>query len=77
MIVCSVKEIYLDILVIQIKAYHGEYVGCFKSNIDLLNKYICLFENSVQMARKVTKMLFRVNRHCFAILDFKLPTYSP
>ena len=23
---------------------HGEYVGCFKSNIDLLNKDICIFE---------------------------------
>ena len=30
-----------------------EYAGGFKSNIDLLNKYICIFKNSVQMAGKV------------------------
>ena len=45
---------------------HGEYVGGIKSNIDLLNKYICMFKNSVQMAEKVPKMLFRVNWHCFS-----------
>ena len=32
---------------------HGEYVGCFKSNIDLSNKYICIFRNSVKKAQKV------------------------
>ena len=44
---------------------HGEYVGGFKSNIDLLNKYICIFKNSVKMVWEVTKMLFRVYWLCF------------
>ena len=59
--VCGVLENYLDIFNIQIKAYTMEYVSGFKSNIALLNKYICIFKNSVQMT----------------VLDFKPATYSP
>ena len=36
---------------------HGEYVGGIKSNIDLLNKYICIFKNIVKKAQKVGKTM--------------------
>ena len=32
-------------------------MGGFKSNIDLLNKYICIFKNSVKKAQKVGKTM--------------------
>ena len=59
---------------------HAEYVGGFKSNIDLINKNICIIENSVKNAQKVGKTVPVHSKEHFGdfschllFLVFKLP----